>query len=119
MNLTVELWQLVSLLLGFFGAIWAGAKVFFSQNQRSLDVLFEALGKRLDSLEEHTKADGAQWQRVERELNELKVKMPNEYVRRDDYIRSHSVIEAKLDALAEKSERLLTQVMMSLKGEKK
>ena len=63
----------------------------------------ELLG-RLDAMEKANKEEASQWQRIERELGQLKADMPLNYVRREDYIRGQSVIEAKLDALASKLE---------------
>ena len=59
---------------------------------------------RLDAMEKANKEEASQWQRIERELGQLKADMPLNYVRREDYIRGQSVIEAKLDALASKLE---------------
>ena len=48
--------------------------------------------------------EAAQWQRIERDLLRMQAEMPLHYVRREDYIRGQSVIEAKLDALGSKLE---------------
>ena len=55
--------------------------------------------------------------RIDRELTELKISMPNDYVKRDDWIRFASVIDAKQDSLSdkvaltnEKFERLLERI---------
>ena len=55
-------------------------------------------------LDSAVKTDAGQWQRVERELLNLKAELPLHYVRREDYIRGQSVIEAKLDGLGTKLE---------------
>lgn len=62
------------------------------------------LNSRLDTLDAAAKTDTGQWQRVERELLTLKADLPLHYVRREDYIRGQSVIEAKLDGLGTKLE---------------
>lgn len=41
---------------------------------------------------------------MERELLRFQAEMPLQYVRREDYIRGQSVIEAKLDGLGTKLE---------------
>ena len=43
---------------------------------------------------------------LERQLYTLKADMPLQYVRREDYVRNQTVIEAKLDAVALKIENL-------------
>ena len=58
----------------------------------------------LDGIELVNREEAAQWQRVERDLLKMQAEMPLHYVRREDYIRGQSVIEAKLDALGSKLE---------------
>lgn len=115
MKIEFELWHLVTLLVMFLGATAAAGKLFLGQLQRHLDDRFQAqdlarsenhqaLSKRLDGIESTNREEAGQWQRVERELLNLKADMPLHYVRREDYIRGQSVIEAKLDGLATKIE---------------
>ena len=63
-----------------------------------------ALAGRLDGIEAVNREEAAQWQRIERDLLRMQAEMPLHYVRREDYIRGQSVIEAKLDALGSKLE---------------
>lgn len=113
--MTIELWHLVLLVLAVLGGYWALTKIIASQFQRSLDARFEGLAgvakaqdkqlnQRLDVLDTAAKTDAGQWQRVERDLLKLQIDMPIQYVRREDYIRGQSVIEAKLDGLGSKLE---------------
>lgn len=115
MKIEFELWHLITLLVMFLGATAAAGKLFLGQLQRHLDDRFkaqdltrsenhQALSKRLDGIESTNREEAGQWQRVERELLNLKADMPLHYVRREDYIRGQSVIEAKLDGLATKIE---------------
>lgn len=89
----IELWQLVTLLLSFFAVCFGFGKL-----------LLALLSKRLDAMEAAAKAEAAEWRRVENDLMRLQADMPLYYVRRDDYIRGQSVIEAKLDGLASRIE---------------
>jgi len=111
----IELWHLVTLSVTVLGGFWALAKVIASQFQAHLDGRFTAqdesrkanhaqLATRLDSLEQINREEAAQWQRLERDLLRMQADMPIHYVRREDYIRGQSVIEAKLDGLATKIE---------------
>lgn len=97
MAVQLELWQLITLLLTFFGACATVVRVFLAQTQRHLDM-------RFNTLEDANRQEAGQWQRIERELMELRASLPVEYVRREDYTRGQSVIEAKLDGLASKLE---------------
>ena len=55
-------------------------------------------------MESTNRDESNQWQRIEREMLLFKAELPVHYVRREDYIRGQSVIEAKLDGLAMKLE---------------
>ncbi|MBP6543214.1 MAG: hypothetical protein KA265_11530 [Piscinibacter sp.] len=120
MEVRLELWHLILLLLAFFGAVWAFAQVFFNQVERRLDERFA--GQETSRAEAATRwdakfrelADGQRterdnWQRLERELMQMRAEMPVQYVRHEDYVRNQSVIEAKLDALYAKIELMLVQ----------
>lgn len=127
MHLQIELWQLVTLLIAFFGACGAAGKLLLDQTQRHLDARFNAqeaareanqrtLAARLAAIEATERDEIAQWQRMEREMLMLKADLPLQYVRRDDYIRGQSVIEAKLDGLAHRLENV--QLRASAQGVK-
>lgn len=99
MKLEVEFWTLVSLLLAFMGFVFAVAKIFFAQVEKRQDERFRTL--------EGTLTQFASTQNgLERELMQLKADLPLNYVRREDYIRGQTVIEAKLDAVYSKIEAL-------------
>ncbi|RRV28613.1 hypothetical protein EGJ23_04330 [Pseudomonas sp. o96-267] len=115
MNIEIQFWQLVLLLITFFGACAGAGKFLLSQMQSHLDTRFQSVGSRLDKIEEVGREEANQWQRVERELMSLKADLPLQYVRREDYIRGQSVIEAKLDGLAMKIEN--TQLRNLMKGD--
>lgn len=104
MGIEITLWQLVILLLAFFGACAGAGKLLLAQTQRHLDQRFLVMATRLDGIEAANREETNQWKRVERELMSLKADLPLQYVRREDYIRGQSVIEAKLDGLAVKLE---------------
>ncbi|OGA15870.1 MAG: hypothetical protein A3I63_01930 [Betaproteobacteria bacterium RIFCSPLOWO2_02_FULL_66_14] len=103
MNVTLELWQAILLLLAFFGCIGGFGKVLLDQFEKRL-------GERFDAVET-SRAEGRKlWDdrfgrlesrqsSFERDLLELRADLPVEYVRREDHIRFETVINAKLDAL--------------------
>lgn len=104
MQISIDFWQLVLLLLTFFAACAGAGKLLLAQTQRHLDDRFTMMGTRLDGIESANRDEANQWRQVERELSRLKESLPLHYVRREDYIRGQSVIEAKLDGLAVKLE---------------
>lgn len=99
MILTVDFWQLigmlVSLLVALAGVFAAIAKGLLGHVQKSLDQRFHAI-------ETQAKA----WQDLEREFLHFKADIAVTYVRREDYVRGQSVIEAKLDAIAGELKRV-------------
>lgn len=104
-------WGVVSVLVGVAMA-WGGVllwavKVLLDRNQRHSDRSFELINERFEELKKDTEAESKQWQRIERDLLELRADMPLNYVRREDWIRFSSVIDAKQDTLNEKINRLL------------
>lgn len=119
MTMQIELWALLTflagLLLTFLGCIFGFAKVLGSQIDKRLDSKFEAQeqaresgAKSLrDSIEAYTaegKRTAEQLQALERDFLKWQAELPVSYVRREDYLRGQSVIEAKLDALYNKLE---------------
>jgi len=85
-KVSFELWQLITLTIMAAGLFTGLGKLLLAQFQRSLET-------RLTSIAEDAKG----WHQVERELMQLKADLPERYVRREDYIRGQTVLEAKLD----------------------
>ena len=116
MSIQVNFWDLVLLLVTFFGGVAGAFKLMFAQFERRLGERFTAqetaraenqkhLDAKFSVLEAASNKVAGEWGRIERELLDLKAELPLQYVRREDYIRGQSVIEAKLDGLASKIEK--------------
>lgn len=110
MIIELNLANLIFIVVASLSAVWALMKVIALQGQRAVrdqlalhavtvNAQYESLTQRLAALDSAAKTDVGQWQRVERELLNLKADLPLHYVRREDYIRGQSVIEAKLDGI--------------------
>ncbi|KVN76025.1 hypothetical protein WL05_01880 [Burkholderia ubonensis] len=106
MTLQVEFWQLVSMLATFIGLLIAAGKVLIVQIERhqaerdqkqedQLKAMLEQLGRQADYTA-----------RLERDFLRFQADLPLQYVRREDYVRNQTVIEAKLDAIALRFENL-------------
>jgi hypothetical protein len=117
MNVQIELWQLITLLLAFFGACGATGKLLLAQTQRHVDASFAAQDRalseshaqtqrRLEEIQAYAQKEAEQWRQIERELHALKADLPLRFVMRDDYVRGQTVIESKLDALAVRVDNL-------------
>jgi hypothetical protein len=104
MQIQIDFWQLLGIAGAIIAAIVAMIGWFImqlkDQFQSSLSAKFETMQSSISQINEESK----QWMRVERELLELKAELPVHYVRREDYVRNQTVIEAKLDAVALKLE---------------
>lgn len=111
MTLQIDFWQLLGFLVSFLGVLWAVVKTGLSQAQRAHDATMNRLFSRLEGLEEASReeasADAANWQRVEREILQLKAELPLNYVRREDYVQAIATIMAKLDAMSMRFENIL------------
>lgn len=122
MTITLDIWQLVgtaattiTFLIGF---IFTLGKFLLAQLDNRLDARFKAqqalqqevqlhIDAKFSVLEKSLTKNGEEAMRIERELMALKADLPNRYVRREDYIRNQSVIEAKIDGLALRFENTL------------
>ena len=115
MTVQIEFWQLITLLLAFLGFLFAAGRLLLSQIDRRLDDRFEAIEKAREEgqatwrqtftqhLEEERRETDLM-RSIEREFLRFQADLPLQYVRREDYVRGQSVIEAKLDALYNKLE---------------
>ena len=103
MEVTLPLWQLVTLgvsvLIAFFGFVFAVWKIVSKLQERQVQAWVSALAT--SATEAKRKAD-----ETERSFLKLLADLPLHYVRREDWIRNQTVIEAKLDALAAKLENM-------------
>ena len=119
MNVQIELWALLTFLIGllvtFLGCVFGFAKVLGGQIDKRLDEKFLAQETAREagakSLREHIDryiglADrtATQVTNLERDFLKWQADLPVHYVRREDYVRGQTVIEAKLDALYNKLE---------------
>ncbi len=97
MIVQIELWNLVGLLLSFFGAVGLFGRLLLGQIDKRLDERFKVQTELLQGTT--GKVD-----KLERDFLEWRAELPLHYVRREDYVRGQTVIEAKLDALYNKLE---------------
>ncbi|EED7270566.1 hypothetical protein AIT68_004684 [Salmonella enterica subsp. salamae] len=107
MTIQVEFWTLVGFLISFIGAVCGLAKWLFNNAEARQ-------AARFMSLETTMKETATRWSTLEREFLEFRAQLPVDYVRREDYIRGQTVIEAKLDAVYEKLDNV--QNRQNLRG---
>ena len=115
MAVQVEFWQLITLLISFLGFLIAAGKLLLTQIDRRLNDRFEAMENAREQASRHwdekfgtvidqNRREAEGWAALEREFLRFQADLPLQYVRREDYVRGQSVIEAKLDALYNKLE---------------
>jgi hypothetical protein len=101
----------VTVVLALIAAFWGLLSILFRQSQERIAEKFEALEKsnaeRFSVLEKSNQEKFAvldqstkELARLEKEFLNFKADLPNQYVRREDYIRNQAVMESKLDAIA-------------------
>ena len=117
MKIEMELWHLVTLLLAFFSCVGAFGKILLDQAEKRLNERFveqdkarEAGSKTLrETINQHLEDErqtNVQLITLEKDFLRWQAEMPLQYVRREDYVRNQTIIEAKLDAVALKIENL-------------
>ncbi len=115
MKIEMELWHLITLLLAFISFSSGVGKVLLDQSEKrqversaAQDKAREEGQKTLrETLTAHLadeRRNAIAVQALERDFLKWQAELPVHYVRREDYVRGQSVIEAKLDALYSKLE---------------
>lgn len=113
----VEFWQLLLLLLSFITVLVTFGKILLDKLEKQHEQSTLSLNTRLDSglkslNERVTVLDDKQGKRidsVERDLRDTQLSLPNLYQRREDAIRFETVLNAKLDSIGGRMERLVEQ----------
>lgn len=97
----------ISLLSIAVTLIFGLVKLLLAQMEKRLAVGFEAQSKLSEQLSERQDTAAKELQQLERAFLKFQADLPLHYVRREDWVRNQSVIEAKLDGLALKFENVL------------
>lgn len=93
-----------TVVISIIGGYWALGALVVRQFNAALDKRFEQLelarqeGRKV--WEDRFRRLEIKQDRTDEDVRKILVELPREYVRREDYVRSQTVIEAKLDALA-------------------
>lgn len=117
MTVQVEFWQLVTLLVAFFGFVAGVGKLLLTQIDKRLDERFtaqEVVRKAAQAVwqkafDDHMAAERRETEalhQLEKDFLRFQGELPLHYVRREDYLRNQTIIELKLDGLALKLENI-------------
>jgi len=119
MTLEMDIGQLIGWATGlmglFVGVVTGLVKLLLNQFETRLGERFETLDKASEAASQHWEQsfaklvqrqdkDADALQQLEKSFLRFQAELPVSYVRREDYVRNQTVIEAKLDALASKLE---------------
>ncbi|APC19234.1 hypothetical protein BLL42_11400 [Pseudomonas frederiksbergensis] len=102
MMIEMPAWQLVGVGVTVLGGFAGLVKLLLLQTERRLDQRNAVMDDRFNALAK----DSDRLRSVELNFERLRADLPLHYVRREDYVRNQTVIEAKLDALALKLENV-------------
>lgn len=91
--------QIAGFVITAIGAAATVAVVMAKLIDRWLQERFSNLEERLKEMHESNQRDLGHWRQVESDLHMLRAEMPHRYVLRDDDIRRHADIHARIDAL--------------------
>lgn len=101
-SIEMPVWQLVASSVTLIAVLVGLFKLLLLQTERRLDQRFAVMDERYEAVAK----DSERLRQVELGLERLRGEMPLHYVRREDYVRNQTVIEAKLDAVALKLENV-------------
>lgn len=94
-SITFPAWQLICLILsiygGFAGFVFAAWKIICNYRDKKTAEILACAQEAKNKAEEN-----------EKDVLRLRAELPLEYVRKEDWVRNQTIIEAKLDALAAK-----------------
>lgn len=111
MKVELELWHLILVFMSCIGGCWAVAVMFFGQFEKRLSERFKAQDEMMEKYLDEGQRVMEKVAALERDFLTWRAEMPNQYVRREDYIRNQTVLEAKLDRIVAKIE------VIQLKGQ--
>lgn len=100
MSIQFELWHLITLLLSFFACVAAFGKFLVDQFEKRMDERHKNISEVLQQHMAEEERMLGKIDNLERDFLRFQAEMPLQYVRREDYVRNQTIIEAKLDALA-------------------
>lgn len=99
MTLELEGYQAIMLAITIGGSIFGAGKAFFGRIETSLKDRDDGLKTELSKLGDQMSKESEAIRQLDREILKLKADLPREYVAKEDFVRSFTVVEAKIDAV--------------------
>ena len=99
MTLELEGYQAIMLAITIGGSIFGAGKAFFGRIETSLKDRDDGLKTELSKMGDQMSKESEAIRQLDREILKLKAELPREYVAKEDFVRSFTVVEAKIDAV--------------------
>ena len=99
MTLNLEAYQAIMLAITIGGSIFGAGKAFFGRIETSLKERDDGLKAEIAKVNDNMSKESEAIRKLDREQLMLKADLPKEYVAKADFIRSFTVVEAKIDAV--------------------
>jgi uncharacterized coiled-coil DUF342 family protein len=99
MTLELEGYQAIMLAITIGGSIFGAGKAFFGRIETSLRDRDDGLKAEIAKVNDNVSKESEAIRQLDREILKLKAELPREYVAKEDFIRSFTVVEAKIDAV--------------------
>ncbi|WP_111861018.1 hypothetical protein [Acinetobacter sp. CFCC 10889] len=106
MAIQLEAYQWIMVLITMVSTVVATIKILWNRIEVNLDNNFKSMQNKLEDVANQSLQSQKDIRDLERKLYQFQIDLPHAYVARDDYIRGQTVIEAKLDAVAQKLENV-------------
>ena len=99
MTLELEGYQAIMLAITIGGSIFGAGRAFFGRVETALKDRDDGLKAEIAKVNENMSKESEAIRKIDRELLMLKADLPREYVAKEDFVRSFTVVEAKIDAV--------------------
>lgn len=106
MTIQLEIYQFIMILIAVLSTVVGTVKILWGRIEKSLELNFTTTNLKIESVAAQSAEAQKEIRALERQFLEFKADMPFRYIARDDYIRGQTVIEQKLDAVAQKLENV-------------
>ena len=99
MTLELEGYQAIMLAITIGGSIFGAGKAFFGRVETALKDRDDGLKAEIAKVNDNMNKESEAIRKLDRDLLMLKADLPREYVAKEDFVRSFTVVEAKIDAV--------------------
>lgn len=115
MSFQFETYQMFLVISTVLGSIVGMIKIMGNQINKNIQQNFESTNLKIEQVAKQAEEGQKEIRALERQFLEFKADMPFRYIARDDYIRGQTVLEQKLDAVAQKLENV--QIKQGMKND--